>query len=172
MKKIIPIFVILLCLLGCKTNQNEIRNENFQKSLIKNEFPKQLGYVSDYDKTLNDGEIKKLSKILEDYESKTTNQIAIISITQNLNENNFDQFALDISNNWKIGTNEKNNGLTIVFSKKLRKIRICTGSGAEKILTDQICEKVLNEKILPEFKKGSYYLGLTNGINELIKLWK
>ena len=121
---------------------------------------------------MKDGEINKLSKILEDYENKTTNQIVIISITKNLNENNFDQFALDISNNWKISTNDKNNGLTIVFSKKLRKIRICTGIGTENTLTEQICEKVLNEKILPEFKKGSYYLGLTNGINELIKLWK
>ena len=72
MKKIIPIFVILLFHLGCKTNQNEIKNENVQKSLIKNEFPKQLGYVSDYDKILKDSEINKLSKILEDYDNKTT----------------------------------------------------------------------------------------------------
>ncbi|WP_276679941.1 TPM domain-containing protein [Empedobacter brevis] len=173
MKKFFPIFIIvILFIFGCKTIQNETQKTDPQKTLIKNEFPKPLGYVSDYEKVLTNEELNKLSKILAEYENTTTNQIAIISISKNLNENNFNQYALDLSNNWGIGTAEKNNGLTIVFSKHLRKIRICTGTGTEKILTDQICEKVLNEKILPEFKNDDYYSGLINGINEFIKLWK
>ena len=112
-----------------------------------------------------------MTKILFEYEAKTTNQIAVVSITKNLNGDNFDQYALDLSNNWGIGTSKKDNGLTIVFSNKLRKIRICTGIGTEKILTDKICAIVLNEKILPEFKKDDYYSGLTKGINKFINLW-
>lgn len=172
MKKFFTIFIVLFIVLGCKTNKNETQKRGIQKTTLKTEFPKPLGYVSDYDNVLTNDQINKLSKILSDYEEKTTNEIAIVSITKNLNENNFDQYALDLSNNWGIGKAEKNNGLTIVFSTKLNKIRISTGNGTEKILTDQICKIILDEKILPEFKKGDFNAGLTNGINEFIKLWK
>ena len=172
MKKFFTIFILLFLVFSCKTSQSQNSDKKVQKTLLKTVFPKPLGYVSDYDKVLTDEQINTLTKILSEYEARTTNQIAIVSITKNLNENNFDQYALDLSNNWGIGTLKKDNGLTIVFSNQLRKIRICTGNGTEKILTDQICAIVLNEKILPEFKKDDYYAGLTNGVNEFIKLWE
>ena len=172
MKKFLLIITILLFVLGCKTSPNDTQRIEVNEKINKIDFPKPLGLVSDFDKVFTKIEIEKLSKILSEYQAKTTNQIAIVSISENLDETNFDQYALDLSNNWGVGTSEKNNGLTIIFSKQLRKIRISTGTGTENILTDDICEKVLNEKILPEFIKGNYYLGIENGLNEFIKLWK
>ncbi|MDQ0477053.1 YgcG family protein [Chryseobacterium sp. MDT2-18] len=172
MKKLFTLFILLFLVFSCKTKQSKTSNDEVKKTAIKTEFPKQLGYVSDFDNVLTNEETNKLTRILSQYETQTTNQIAIVSITKDLTENNFDQYALDLSNNWGIGKSKKDNGLTIIFSVQLRKIRICTGSGTEKILTDQICEKVLDEKILPEFKKENYSSGLTDGINEFKKLWK
>lgn len=171
MKKFVILFILSFLVFNCKTKQIENSDKSVQKTGLKTGFPKSLGYVSDYDNVLTDEQINTLTKILSEYEAKTTNQIAVVSITKNLNGDNFDQYALDLSNNWGIGTSKKDNGLTIVFSNKLRKIRICTGIGTEKILTDKICAIVLNEKILPEFKKYDYYSGLTKGINEFINLW-
>lgn len=62
--------------------------------------------------------------------------------------------------------------MTIVFSPKLRKIRISTGLGTEKILTDEICEHVLKTTIIPEFKNGNYFGGLDKATDYFIKLWK
>ena len=173
MKNFITIFLVLTLLIQCKTNQSDDKNNNIYKEENANfKFPKQLAYVSDFENILTKEQNAELSKILSDYEIKTGNQIAIVSISENLNAENFDEFALDLSNNWGVGTAIKNNGLTIVFSEKLRKIRICTGYGTEKILTDQICENILNKNILPEFKKGNHFLGLKNGIGEFIEFWK
>ncbi len=172
MNKIFLLIFIAFSLMGCKTNLNETQKDIILETTSQTEFPKPLGAVSDFDKVLTNEQINELSKIITDYESKTTNQIAIVSISDDLNKNNFQQYALDLSNRWGIGTAEKNNGLTIVFSKSLKQIRICTGIGTEKILTDKICETVLTEKILPEFRNGDYYLGLKNGITEFIKWWK
>lgn len=152
--------------------KNDSQKTDVLKTEMEIKFPKYINYVSDFEKVFTDEETDSITNLLKNYESKTTNEIAVVSISDNINEQNFDQYALDLSNNWGIGTPEKNNGLTIVFSKKLRKIRICTGRGTEKILNDQLCEKVLKEKILPEFKKEEYYSGITNGIDEFIKLWK
>ncbi|WP_160069513.1 TPM domain-containing protein [Sphingobacterium bovisgrunnientis] len=44
-----------------------------------------------------------------------------------LTEENFDKYAIDLSNFWGVGTKEKNDGLPIVLSPQLRKIRLATG---------------------------------------------
>ncbi|WP_300674490.1 YgcG family protein [Soonwooa sp.] len=171
MKKILLILILAVFTLGCKF-KNEKASPKAETTTTSVQFSKQLGYVSDFEKTLTEKEIEDLTKKLSDYEKQTSNQIAIVSISDNLTENNFDQYAIDLSNHWKIGTSENNNGLTIIYSKKLRKVKISTGTGAEKILTNEICEKVLNEKIIPEFKNGNYYQGLDNAVTEFITMWK
>ena len=170
--KIYLIKILLLLFIGCKMTKSESQIQDVLKSEITAKFPKYIDYVSDFDKVFTNEQKGSIIKTLRDYETKTSNEIAVISISENLNENNFDHYALELSNHWGVGDPNKNNGLTIVFSKKLRKIRICTGRGTEKILSDPLCEKILNEKILPEFKKENYYSGISNGINEFIKLWK
>ncbi|GAA4239678.1 hypothetical protein GCM10022291_34970 [Postechiella marina] len=54
----------------------------------------------------------------------------------------------------------------------MRKIRISTGHGTEKILTDEICKKIIDQTIIPEFKNGDYYSGIEKGITELIAKWE
>ena len=82
------------------------------------------------------------------------------------------RFSTELSNDWAVGKMGKNNGLSIVVSKKLRKAAISTGYGTEKILTDPICNKVLDSIMFPEFKKGKFYDGIKQGLNELITKWK
>lgn len=71
-----------------------------------------------------------------------------------------------------MGLKEINNGLTIVFSKNLREIWISTGMVIQKSLTNEICEEVINQFIIPEFKNGDYYNGIKIGLIELISKWK
>jgi uncharacterized protein len=77
---------------------------------------------------------------------------------------------LEISQHWGVGTKEKNNGVTIVFSKTLREVRISTGLGLEQKLTDAMCKKVIDELMIPRFKEGNYAQGITDGLKEVIRL--
>ena len=65
-------------------------------------------------------EIDELDKMLYDYEQKSTNVIVIVSISENLTEDNFSEYALKLANNWAIGQADKNNGLLLIYSAKLR----------------------------------------------------
>ena len=76
-----------------------------------------------------------------------------------------------MSDNWNVGKNNDGNGLTIMLSKKLRKVRISTTEKTRYYLTDEFCQKVIDENIIPEFKKGNYNDGILLGINELIRKW-
>jgi uncharacterized protein len=61
--------------------------------------------------------------------------------------------------------------LAIVVCKPCLQIAIATGYGTELILTDEICKKVIEEKIVPEFKKGNFYDGIKNAVLALIEKW-
>jgi len=181
MKKIANILIfgfLIFNLTSCKTTkEKETENSIYDAPKVEfdlgeNSFPKLKREVSDYEFIFTLEELKRLTLIIREFEKNTSNQIAIVSIKSIGEYSDFDKYAIDLSNYAGIGLKEKNNGLSIVFSKELKRIRISTGTGIEKILTDEICKKIIDEKIIPEFKKGNYYFGIENGLLELIDKWK
>ena len=99
-------------------------------------------------------------------------KVVIVSIKSIKSYDDFDKYALDLSNNWGVGQKGKDNGLTIVFSKNLKKIRISTGTGTAKLLSDKECEIIIDETIIPEFKNGNFYDGIEKGLYQLIAKWQ
>ncbi|MFD0991624.1 TPM domain-containing protein [Tenacibaculum geojense] len=181
MKLIFQIILLaFLTIYGCKSkhvNESEPRSEapkvEFTEfDLGESDLPKLKREVNDYEFIFTPEQLEKLTLIIRDFEKETTNQIAVVSIDSIGKYTDFDQFAIDLSNYNGVGQKEKDNGLTIVFSKNLKKIRISTGYGTEKILTDEICKNVIDRTIIPEFKNGEYYNGIEKGITELIAKWK
>ena len=182
MKRITNIIILgflIFNLSNCKTvekkkepNPNPPKVEFSAYDYGKSNFPEPKREVNDYELNFTVEELVKLTEIIREFEKKTTNQIAIVSIKSIGEYKDFDKYAIDLSNYWGIGQKDKDNGLSIVFSKTLKRIRISTGIGTEKILTDEICKKIIDQTIIPDFKKGNYYNGIEKGLSELISKWK
>lgn len=167
MKKILTLFVFA-SLIACEPGAQVQVQQNVEEP----DYPEPIGYVSDFEKIFKTEEKAVLERMLREYDVLTGNQIVVATIDENLTAENFDSYVVDLSNYWEIGTKEKDNGLTVIFSPELRKIRISTGKGTEKILTDVVCQEIITAYILPEFRKDQYYQGIKNGVEELIKRWK
>lgn len=157
-------------------NEMNEHNRTLQPSIVKSDtvlkFPKPSGYVNDFENIFTSEQRIKLDKRIGAYELETTNEISIVTIYSIEPYENIGEFATDLSNQWGIGKAEKDNGILILFSKSLREIRISTGLGTEKILTDEICKNVIDKTIIPEFKNGDFYTGIEKGLAELIKKWE
>ena len=174
------IFIAFLTIYSCKTKQIERAEPNTnapkvefsEYDLGESDLPKLKRQVNDYEFVFTMEQLEKLTLKIREFEKNTTNQIAIVSIESIGKYTDFDKFAIDLSNYNGIGLKEEDNGLSIVFSKKLRKIRISTGNGTEKVLTDEICKNIIDQTIIPEFKNGDYYSGIEKGLTELITKWK
>ncbi|EAQ37920.1 hypothetical protein MED134_14306 [Dokdonia sp. MED134] len=134
-------------------------------------FPTPLGVVSDYEGIFSEEQNSSLTKILNDYEEATSREIVIVTIDSITPYHNLKDYSTDLGNEWRIGKVKSNNGLLIVMSKNLRKIRITTGYGTEKILTDKICKKIIDSTIIPEFRRGDYYVGVEKGVQALKSKW-
>ena len=156
---IVPIFLFSFQLIFGQINND-----------FSNELPKNKGWVNDFENIFSTGQENSLDSILSAFEKKTTIEIAIITIPEIMTTaENFDNLVVQISNYWRLGKKDKNNGILIGVSKGLRSIRISNGLGIEAILTDDQTKKIIENTIIPNFKVENYYQGTLKGIEEIIK---
>ena len=131
---------------------------------------KPVGWTSDYGHIFTEQQIIKLDSILSEYEKRTTNEIAIVTFDSSfIHDENFDSLVLAIHNFWRVGKINKNNGILIGISTAKRKIRINNGYGIEDKLSDEETKAIIDDIVIPAFKKGDYFVGVQNAIEEIIK---
>jgi uncharacterized protein len=145
------------------------QNEKFKK-LIPEE---PIGWTSDFEKLFTEDEIKFLDSIIGDLSNRTSNQIAIVTLvrdsTQIRSIEELAEFSLELLNKWGVGVKGKDNGIGIIFSKNLRRIWIEVGPGLRPKLTGEKLQAIIDDIIIPEFKKSSYFNGTVNGLMAIIK---
>lgn len=112
-----------------------------------------------------------LADKLVKYSDRTTRQIAVVTVDSISPYIDIQKYASDLGSYWGVGQKDLDNGLVIVLSKPIRKVAIATGYGTEKILTDSICKQIIDSVMIPKFKKGHYYEGVSKGVDSLIEAW-
>jgi uncharacterized protein len=166
------LFFVLLFFSLCNGSYGQKASEDQRQEKLSTGLPGYVGYVNDFENILSEKQEKELSEIIERFEKRSSNQIAIITVDSITPYTNMKDYATSLANKWGVGQKVKNNGLLIVISSKLRQSRIATGLGTEKVLTDQMCQRIIDEHMIPHFRKGEYFKGLQEGLTELISNWK
>lgn len=164
MKSKIAYLVFFIILPFCFINAQEKEQETV--------FPTPIGYVNDFEGLYTPEQIEELEKLITDFENETTNEIAIITIDNIGGYTDFYEYALDLSKKWGVGKADKNNGLIIIFSKTLRKVRINTGTGTQQVISDEFCKKLIDNYLIPNFKANKYYDGSKETLLALFETWK
>ncbi|TGN19670.1 TPM domain-containing protein [Leptospira idonii] len=111
----------------------------------------------------------KMEALLEKHEKETTNQIAILAI-YSLEGENLEEYSIKVVEEWKLGQKKHDNGILILLAVTERKARIEVGYGLEWMLTDVYCNRILNQVMIPEFKKENYEAGLEKGVLALMEV--
>jgi len=126
-------------------------------------------FVSDYANILTPLEEASLQASLNNYESQTGIEIAVV--TQNdLQGYEIEDYSNALFNKWGIGKKGVDNGLLILISPSNRKWRIETGYGLEGDLPDMVCNR-LSEKYFPSnFRNQQYFNGIDGIIKEFMSI--
>ena len=166
MKKFITFFCIILFV-----NFSSCQSKNENDKFYKTEYDKieSKPFILDFENVFNKIQKDSLLKITKKFEVKTSAEICVITLDNKIkNSEELKTQSLYLANYLVIGKKEKSNGILICISKNSRLLRIENGDGITNLMTDLEIEKILNEKFIPEFKKGEYYNGTLNGINQII----
>ncbi|HLP47325.1 MAG TPA: TPM domain-containing protein [Candidatus Kapabacteria bacterium] len=139
------------------------------QSLLALEAPALTGRVNDYAGILNDNQKAMLENMLQETENKTSSQVVLLTV-KSLEGDALEDFSIRVVEKWKIGQKEFNNGVLVLVVLDEKKIRIEVGYGLEPIITDLKSGYIIREMIVPYFKKGDYYGGITQGLTAITGL--
>lgn len=131
---------------------------------------KPIGWVNDFDQIFSTIEKLKLDSIIQQFEKETTIEIALVTLdTTEFKKKDFENFTLTLARKWGIGKKGKNNGILIAIVLGYGKIRIHNANGIVKYLSDAQTDAMLKKYLIPEFKKGNYYLGTLNLLEAMMQ---
>ena len=126
-------------------------------------------YVNDFAKLLNSSDKLTITGFASELEKKTTTQIAVVTV-QTTQPETIQGFSVRLFDQWKIGQKGKDNGVLLLIAFKDRKAWITTGYGLEGAIPDVLARKVVQDIIVPYFKREQYSNGIKEGAIAVISL--
>jgi uncharacterized protein len=164
-------FLLVLFLLFCNILSYSQKKET-ANSFVKRQ-PSPHKAVNDFDKFLTEKERDSLEDEIAGYRMATGNSIVFISLAsltdpKTKKQYSIEQAALLYFNTWGIGDSKKNNGVLLLLSRNPRRIRIEVGKGLTDILTDNICQTIVDDKLVPNFKQHLFYSGIKEAVKDII----
>jgi len=132
------------------------------------EVPPLSAPVTDRAGLLTVEQAEQLNSLLLDYEEATSNQFAVLVIPS-LEGEVLESYSIRVASAWGLGQAGKDNGLLLLVALEERRLRIEVGYGLEGVLTDAFCGRVIDDTIVPRFRSGDYYEGITAGLLALIR---
>ncbi len=143
-----------------KSSQDGIRTEQ--------RFPKPTGVVNDFENILTKSAEATLELTINDHTEISDDEIAIVTTDTLWGYDDIFSCSLALANEWGVGKKDKNNGVVIFFSAKLREVRIQNGDGITARLTDKETQVIIDQYMIEHFKTGAYYDGLQAGLDQII----
>ncbi len=127
------------------------------------DVPKLRKRVNDNANILTPYQEMELEQKLQSVETQTSSQIAVLTISS-LQGENLEDYSMRVAEQWKLGQQEFDNGALLLIALKEKKIRIEVGYGLESIITDLKSGYIIRNLIVPSFKEGNYFQGVSAGL--------
>lgn len=112
-------------------------------------------------------EVVALEAKLVAYEDSTGTQIVVVTV-ETLGRWEIAEFSYRLGDAWGVGSAKNDNGLIVTISREERKVFLATGRGLEGALPDYLCNRIIDQIIVPAFKKGDFYAGIDRATDAVI----
>ncbi len=132
-------------------------------------FPALTGRVVDDAGILNSSTKTKLTEMLASHESATGQQLVVVTLGS-LQGFTIEDYGYQLGRYWGIGQQGTNNGVLLIVAPKEHKVRIEVGYGLEGTLTDAISRTIIENDILPNFKRGDFNAGVLAGTKSILSV--
>ncbi|HEY6951293.1 MAG TPA: TPM domain-containing protein, partial [Bacteroidota bacterium] len=105
--------------------------------------------------------------LLKRFEDSTSTQVVVLMVNS-LEGQSIEDYAVKVFEKNKIGQAKKDNGILIVIAKDDHKAKIEVGYGLEGVLTDALCEQIIDREMIPQFKTSNFYGGILTGVTSIV----
>jgi uncharacterized protein len=123
--------------------------------------------VTDLTGTLKPDQRAALESRLAAFEAEKGSQIAILLVPTTEPET-IEQYSIRVVDDWKLGRRGVDDGILVLLAKQDRAARIEVGRGLEGVVPDAVANRIVEDVMIPFFKEGDFFGGLSAGIDRLI----
>ena len=132
-------------------------------------FPPLTGRVVDDAAILSPEVQEHLGALLAQEEKQTGNQVVIATL-KSLQGYSIETYGYQLGRYWGIGQKGKSNGAILIVVPSTHQVRIEVGYGLEGELTDAQSKIIIDEFMLPAFRRGDYDGGVSAGTDAILKV--
>ena len=129
-------------------------------------FPPLTGRIVDNANLLTPQDRAQLATELAALEGKSSDQVVVYT-TPSLQGYEIEDYGYQLGRAWGIGQKGTNNGVILIVAPNERKVRIEVGRGLEPQLTDYLSSLIVQNRILPRFKRGDFSGGIKAGAEDI-----
>lgn len=131
------------------------------------DVPPLTSRVVDQAHVISSTDRSRLTSLLTSHESKTSNQVVILTLPT-LEGEPLAPFTHRVASEWKLGQKGTDNGVLFLIAIQERKIRIEVGYGLEGTLTDAKSSQIIRHEIVPRFRAGDFSGGIVAGTQAIL----
>lgn len=125
--------------------------------------------ITDLSGTLDAQQIRTLDARLADFEAEKGVQFAVLIVPSTQPES-IEQFGIRMADAWKLGRKGVDDGALLLIAKDDRTLRIEVGYGLEGSLTDATSHRIIDEIIVPYFRRGEFFQGIDAGLTAMMQV--
>lgn len=129
-------------------------------------FPTLTGQIVDSAGLLTAEDKAAIRAELAALEQKSTDQIVVATVPS-LEGYPIEEYGYRLGRAWGIGQRDKNNGIILLVAPAERKVRIEVGRGLEPQMTDTMSKLIIENAILPAFRRGDFAGGIRAGVRDI-----
>jgi uncharacterized protein len=124
------------------------------------------GRVVDTANLFNPAERAVIEAELAALEGASTDQLAVVTV-QSLDGYAIEDYAIGLARQWQLGQKDVDNGVLLLVAPNDRKVRIEVGRRLEPLLTDTMARLIIENAILPKFRRGDFAGGVYDGVRDI-----
>ncbi len=137
-------------------------------SIQARQFPQPVNFVSDFANIIDDQAEMEINASLKSLKETTTNEVAVVTL-ESLEDDVIENVAVELFEQWSIGTKENDNGVLFLIVPNERKVKIEVGYGLEPVITDSRAGTIIRTIVTPRFKEDNYTQGVVDGVSTITK---
>jgi uncharacterized protein len=125
--------------------------------------------VTDLTGTLTADQVAALDAKLRAFEQAKGSQIAVL-IVPTTEPEAIEQYALRVAEAWKLGRKGVDDGALLLVALQDRRVRIEVGYGLEGVLPDAIANRIIDEDVVPQFRRGDFHGGIATAVDRMLRV--
>jgi uncharacterized protein len=139
----------------------------FTQALVA--VPQLTSPVTDLAGALTPDQSAALDAKLRAFERAKGSQVAVLIVPTTQPEE-IEQYAIRVAEAWKIGRGGVDDGAILLVALEDRRVRIEVGYGLEGALPDATANRIIEEDIVPQFRRGDFAGGIATGVDRMLRV--